>query len=90
MFLQASYFFANRRGALALLNQQKKKKSVRFSEVDTVRYTHSPADYDRTSRNKRILRINTQLSSGPLFLTQLSTNYGKLCHDTDASLDFRA
>ncbi|KAI9274708.1 hypothetical protein BDA99DRAFT_533326 [Phascolomyces articulosus] len=139
MFFQASYFFVNRRVILALRNsttskqtvqqqqqQQRKKKSVRFSGVDTVSYTHSATEYDRSyqiqkqqqqtimkptvmtthrftspsafttsttttqqnpsmvnspmkkPRNK--LRINTQLNTaGPLFFTQLSTNYGRHC-----------
>ncbi|KAI8138588.1 hypothetical protein BJV82DRAFT_717264 [Fennellomyces sp. T-0311] len=95
MFFQASYFFVNRRVIFALRNSstaptQRKKKSVRFSGVDTVRYTHSPSEYDRSyqqqlhpkkPRNK--LRIDTQLAlgdtAGPLFFTQLSTNYGRHC-----------
>ncbi|KAI7877765.1 hypothetical protein K492DRAFT_171396 [Lichtheimia hyalospora FSU 10163] len=93
MFFQASYFMAaNRRVVFALrapsttatttttaAAAKKNKKSVRFSGVDTVRYTHSPSEYDRSTRRPtRPLRIDTQLgTNGPRFFTRLSTNYGR-------------
>jgi hypothetical protein len=76
----------------------KQKKQVRFSDENTIQFTHSSTDYDRScfanititnisipiqplihapivhslKRPKHKLKINTQFSQGPLYLTGLS------------------
>lgn len=131
MFLQASFWFrrtTTTTTTAAAARTKKSSKTVRFSGVDTIQYTHSSAEYDRSSfTDKRrqlqqlfevpppyssqfnataahnnnnnnattikkqqkppMLRIDTQVApGGPLFLTHMSTNYGRPCGHLDDSL----